>query len=231
MRVLGLIPARGGSKGVPRKNVRSLGGKPLLQYTADAALAARHLARVVLSTDDPEIAGIGRAIGLDVPFIRPAEFAQDSAPMFPVIAHALRHLEDSGDRFDAVCLLQPTTPFRTREDIDACIDLLVETGADTVITVLPVPPEHNPHWVYFRSEEGMLRLSTGEKTPIPRRQDLPPAFHREGSVYVTRCQTIERGTLYGPRVVGHVVDPATRVNIDDPRDWERAEALLRSQHG
>jgi len=227
LRTLGVIPARGGSKGVPRKNIRRLHGRPLLQYTAEAALRACLLERVVLTTDDAEVAEVGRRCGLEVPFLRPAELARDETPMLPVVQHALRHAEEGGERFDAVCLLQPTSPLRTAGQIDACVRLLAESGADSVVTVLPVPPEHNPHWVYFRGADGLLRLSTGEATPIGRRQDLPPAFHREGSVYVTRRDVVlEQGSLYGGRVVGYLLEPERSVNIDCMEDWERAEQLL-----
>ena len=225
--VLGLIPARGGSKGIPRKNVRPLGGKPLLQYTADAALASRRLTHVVLSTDDEEIARVGRACGLDVPFMRPAELADDSTPTLPVVHHALRWFASRGRIFDAVCLLQPTNPLRRADLIDRCIDQFDRSGADCVITVLPVPAEYNPHWVYLLAPDGSLRLATGEGAPIPRRQDLPPAFHREGSVYVSRSTTVlVSHTLFGDRVVGHVIDARESVNIDDPEDWARAEVML-----
>jgi CMP-N-acetylneuraminic acid synthetase len=226
-RVLGVIPARGGSKGVPRKNVKLLCGRPLLQYTVDAALASQGLSRVILSTEDHEIAEIGRRCGVEVPFIRPSELSSDETPMLPVVQHALRMLESAGDRFDAVCLLQPTNPLRRPEDIDACIDLLAQSGTDAVFTVLQVPAEYNPHWVYFRNRDGSLRLSTGEITPIPRRQDLPLALHREGSVYVTRRDVvIEGNSLYGSRTLGHPIDPERSVNIDSIDDWERAETLL-----
>ncbi|MFN8003891.1 MAG: acylneuraminate cytidylyltransferase family protein [Acidobacteriota bacterium] len=229
IRVLGLIPARGGSKGVPGKNIKLLAGKPLLAYTAAAALAAQHLSRVVLSTDDEQIAAVGRACGIEVPFLRPAELAQDHSPTLPVVQHALRTLEAAGEQFDAVCLLQPTNPLRRAVDIDACITLFEREQADSVVTVLPVPAEYNPHWVYFRAADGSLRLSTGESTPIPRRQALPPAFHREGSVYVTRRDVIlEENSLYGQRVLGVELDPARSVNIDTPDDWAHAEALLQT---
>lgn len=228
MRVLGLVPARGGSKGVPRKNVRPLGGRPLVAWTAEAALGARALARVVLSTDDADVAVAGRACGLEVPFVRPAELARDDTPTLPVVQHAVRQLEAGGDRFDAVCLLQPTSPFRTSADIDACVALLAE-GADTVLSVLPVPHEYNPHWVYVRGDGGALRLATGEAAPVPRRQALPPAFHRDGAVYVTRRDVVmEQGSLYGARVVGYETDPARAVNIDTPDDWARAERMVES---
>lgn len=227
MRVLGLIPARGGSKGVPRKNIKLLHGKPLLWYTAQAALGARRLGRVILTTDDEEIAAIGRECGLEVPFLRPAELAQDNTPTLPVAQHAVRMLEEAGDRFDALCLLQPTNPLRRREDIDACIELLESSDADAVATILPVPAEYNPHWVYFQEESGLLRLSTGEDAPIPRRQSLPPAFHREGSVYVVRRDILMKSnSFYGRRFKGYLLDPALSANIDTPEDWEQAERLL-----
>ncbi len=226
MRVLGIVPARGGSKGIPGKNVRPLGGKPLLVHTAEAALAARLLSRVVLTTDDERIAEVGRGCGLEVPFLRPAELAMDDTPTLPVLQHAVAELEKTGDRFDAVCLLQPTSPFRRAGDIDGCIELLESAGLDAVVSVLPVPPEHNPHWVYFREGDGLLRLATGEDQPIPRRQELPPAFHRDGSVYVTRRNVLMEGnSLYGRRLGGYLADSRS-VNLDTPADWERAERLF-----
>src|SRR5436309_10181726 len=225
-RVLGIITARGGSKGIPRKNIRLLGAKPVLQYTAEAALGAKRLARVILSTEDEEIAEVGRQCGLEVPFMRPAELARDDTPTLPVLQHAVYVLEQDGESYDAICLLQPTAPFRSSQDIDACIQLLAESGADCAMTVLPVPAEYNPHWVYFRNGDG-LHLSTGEETPISRRQMLPSAYHREGSVYVTRRDILmERNSLYGSRVAGHLVDASRSVNLDTPGDWERAETLL-----
>jgi len=224
---VGLIPARGGSKGVPRKNVRLLCGKPLLAYTAEAALAARRLDRVILSTDDEEIAGIGRQYGVEVPFLRPAELAGDDTPTLPVVQHTLSYLEERGEKYDAICLLQPTSPLRRSADIDACIDLLEERGADCVVTVLPVPPEHHPYWVYFQNESGWLQLTTGESEPVPRRQQLPPAFHREGSVYVTRRDVVmEMNSLYGVRVIGYPLYGKRSVNIDALSDWEEAENLI-----
>src|SRR5688572_9897282 len=123
-RVLGVVVARGGSKGVPRKNVRLLAGKPLLQYTAESALAARRLSRVILSTEDPEIADVGQRCGLEVPFVRPRELAADTTPGFLVVKHALQWMEDHAESFDALCLLQPTNPLRRSEDIDGCVELL-----------------------------------------------------------------------------------------------------------
>lgn len=227
MKVLGLVVARGGSKGVPRKNIRKLAGKPLLTYTAECAAKAQSLSRVVLSTEDAEIADVGKQAGLEVPFTRPAELARDDTPAFPVIRHAVEWLAKNGDPYDAVCLLQPTDPLRRPEDVDGCVDLLKTSGADCVISVLPVPLDYNPHWVYLRGDDGSLRLSTGEKQPIPRRQSLPPAFCRSGSVYAFKTDVVLRGdNIYGDRVMGYPVDPERTSNIDTLDDWERAERLL-----
>jgi CMP-N,N'-diacetyllegionaminic acid synthase len=231
MNVLGLIPARGGSKGVPNKNIRLLAGRPLLAYTAAAAQASQCLTRIILSTDDEQIARVGRDCGLDAPFLRPAELARDETPMLPVVQHAVRWLEARGERFDAVCLLQPTNPLRRAADIDRCIYLLELSEADAVVTTLAVPAEFNPHWVYLAGEDGWLRLSTGEAAPISRRQDLPRAFHREGSVYVTRRDVLmEQHSLYGAYLAGCELSPAHRVNIDTPEDWARAERLIAGMH-
>ena len=225
--VLGLVPARGGSKGVPRKNVRDLVGKPLLAYTAEAALGAATLARIVLSTDDAEIAAVGRRCGLDVPFMRPAELSRDDTPTLPVVQHALRELERMGDRYDAVCLLQPTSPLRSASLIDECVSRFVSERPDSVISVRPVPAEFNPHWVYFLDEDGSARLSTGERTPVVRRQDLPCAYHRDGAVYVTDCEVVKAGSLYGERVLAVVSPEGPTVNIDDEEDWRAAELAIR----
>lgn len=226
MRILGIVTARGGSKGVPGKNIKPLGGKPLLAWTAEAAHGAKSLTRTILSTDDPRIADVGRASGLDVPFMRPAELARDHSPTLPVLQHAVTTLEAAGDRYDAICLLQPTNPLRNAALIDACIEKFRACGADSLVTVLPVPAEYNPHWVYFE-RDGALQLATGEVAPIPRRQDLPRALHREGSVYLMRRDVlVEQGSLYGARVVGFEVDPAQSVNIDTLEDWARAEQIV-----
>ncbi len=226
VRVLGLVPARGGSKGIPRKNAKLLAGRPLLAYTADAALGARSLTRVVLSTDDEALAAIGRAAGLEVPFMRPPALAQDNTPMLPVIQHAVNEMQRLGAEYDAVCLLQPTHPLRSSALIDRCVELLCSHDCSAVMTVLSVPAAHNPHWVYVATVDGTLRLFTGAKEPVSRRQDLQPAYHREGSVYVTRTSVIREGSLYGGSLLGVEVDPLQSVNIDDETDWARAEQMI-----
>ncbi len=227
MRVLGIVTARGGSKGVPRKNIKLLGGKPLIGWTADAAARATKLARTVISTDDDEIAEVAREVGLEVPFIRPAALAEDTTPTLPVLQHVVTTLEAAGDRYDAICLLQPTNPLRTSAMIDGALELLERTGADSVVSVLPVPLDHHPFWAYIAAPNGELKLASGAAAPVTRRQDLPPAFHREGSIYAMRRDVlIDGNSLYGARTVGYPIDATTSVNIDTLEDWARAETLI-----
>lgn len=229
--VLGLVPARGGSKGVPRKNIRPLAGRPLLAYTAESARRSKRLTRVVLSTEDEEIARVGTELGLDVPFLRPMDLAGDTTPTLPVVQHAIQTLEQRGERFDAVCLLQPTDPLRSADDIDACIELLERTGADSVISILEVPDRYNPYWTFFMHDDHRLQLALGGPEPISRRQALPPAFHRSGSIYLTRCDVVLSGSLYGGHVVGWQAPADRAVNIDAEEDFVLAERILIESRG
>lgn len=212
---------------MPRKNAKVLGGKPLLAWTTEAALSTPEIDRVVLSTEDDEIASLGLGLGVEVPFARPAAIAADTTPMIDVVMHALAWADDAGEAFDALCLLQPTNPSRTVQDISGAISLLVDSGADTVFTTLEVPTEHHPYWAFVADRDGHLHLAGGGTEPAGRRQDLPLAFHREGSVYVTRTATLRsRRSLYGDHVEGYPIPADRSVNIDTPEDWSRAERLL-----
>lgn len=227
--VLGVIPARSGSKGIPGKNVRLLGKKPLLAYTASAARKSASLSRLLLSTDDPEIAEVGRAEGLEVPFLRPAELALDSTPMIDVVLHCIHWVQGQGEEYDAVCLLQPTSPLRSAQTIDHCISELWAHDADCVVSVRPVPPEYNPHWVYFADPDGQLCLSTGEGEPIPTRQQLPAAYHRDGSVFVARTHgVLARRSLYGERTIGVVSPEEEACDLDTEEQWELLQQRLKS---
>lgn len=230
MRVLGLIPARGGSKGVPRKNVCLVAGRPLIHYTARAALGAIEsgaLTRVILSTDDSEIAEIGRECGLEVPFIRPAALARDETPMLPVIQHAVRFLADAGDEYDAVCLLQPTNPLRCVSDIENAIQLLNETGADSVISFVRVGDKHPARMKLVDADGRVTNPPFAEAFEGQRRQDLPPLFLREGSIYLTRTPVLmEMGSLSGGDCRALTIPEARAVNIDSALDLILAERLL-----
>ena len=223
MRVLAIIPARGGSKGVPGKNIKLLGGKPLLQYTVERANESHLLTRCVLSSEDASIIATAEALGLEVPFIRPATLASDQAKSIAVVQHAVAYFEEQGVFFDAVCLLQPTSPFREKGFIDAAVAKFIQTGVDTLLSVLPVPHEYNPHWVFEENEIGNLFIATGEQEIISRRQELPKAFYRDGALYITKMKYIKEGTFYGSNMGYIESNPDLHVNIDTLSDWEKAE--------
>lgn len=226
MHVLGLIPAREGSKGVPGKNTRLLAGRPLLDYTARAAIESGVLDRVVLSTDSAAIAECGRRAGLEVPFMRPAVLAGDDTPMLSVIEHALGELDQHGWHADVVVLLQPTSPLRTAEHIRSAVELLRTTGADSVVGVVPLPLHLSPDYV-MRIEDGRLKPFLPDGARVIRRQDARPAYVRDGTVYAFRTDTLRRfGSIYGDDCRPLPIDPAESLSIDTPADWIAAERAL-----
>lgn len=228
MKVLGVIPARGGSKGVPRKNLADVNGRPLIAYTIDSALAASDLADVVVSTDDQEIATIAKACGARVPFVRPAHLAADDTPTIDVLVHLCQTLAEKGESYDAICLLQPTSPQRDDTLIDDCVEQFRNSQADALVTVASVPHHYNPHWVFWKADDGKLRLSTGEAEPIIRRQLLPPAFIRDGCIYITKTDVIvNKRSLYGESVVGF--ERPSGINIDTIEDLEAFRSYIGTQ--
>lgn len=223
LKVLGLIPARGGSKGVPNKNIRLLEGRPLIAWTIECARASGSLARLVVSTDSQTIADVALEYGAEVPFMRPADLASDTAGSLGVVRHCLDHLSEQGEHYDAVMLLQPTTPFRAVEDIDRAIEIMERQPCDSVVSMVPIPVEDHPHWAYLSTPEGYVPLANGESAPTSRRQDLPPAWRREGSIYLTRTHVVqELASLYGNRVALLEIDPNATVDINTEEDWQRA---------
>ncbi|MGH7793406.1 MAG: cytidylyltransferase domain-containing protein [Candidatus Binatia bacterium] len=228
MKVLGIVPARGGSKGIPRKNVIPLLGRPLLAYTATAARAAKLLTRTVLSTEDEEIARIGREWGLDVPFLRPPELAQDDTPAIPVLQHVVQRLERAGEVYDAVFILQPTNPLRRPEDIDGAIELLEKTGADSVISFVDVGEKHPARMKLITDEGKVIDPPFKEKFEGQRRQELLKLYLREGSVYVTqRGVLMERNSVQGRHCQAWIIPQERACNIDTPFDLFIAEQMLK----
>lgn len=226
MRILGLIPARGGSKGIPDKNRKVLNGKPLLEYTVEAALGAKSLVQVVFSSEDETLMRLAKSLGAAVPFVRPAALAQDSSGSLELVRHALQTLMEMGETYDAVCLLQVTNPFRTSKFIDEAVEKFKKSNMDSLISVLKVPHEYNPHWAFEVSKNGNLQIATGDTEIIKRRQDLPAAYYRDGSIYITKTEVIlKQNSLYG-KTIGYIEsDPTRHVNIDTMEDWDRAVAM------
>src|SRR5262249_54111774 len=226
MSVLGLVPARSGSKGVPGKNVRPLAGHTLLEYTARAARESGVLDRVILSTDSREIAEAGRRAGLEVPFMRPVALAADDTPMLLVIQHALTEVSGNGWLPDVVVLLQPTSPLRRPDHIRNAVSMLRDTIADSVVTVIEVPRHLSPDYV-MRIEGGRLKPFLPDGARVTRRQDARPAYARDGTVYAFRRSTIERtGGIYGDDCRPLLIDACDSLSIDSPADWDEAERLL-----
>jgi N-acylneuraminate cytidylyltransferase/CMP-N,N'-diacetyllegionaminic acid synthase len=222
----GVIPARGGSKGLPGKNLRKLGTLSLIGQAIASAREASLLTRFIVSTDSAEIAEEARRHGAEAPFLRPAEFATDQAGMLPVLQHAVRWLEASGGvRPDLIVTLQPTSPFRTGVEIDATIRKVIETGSDSAQTL----SEASYHPYFMKTLEGdrtVALFSEGHK--FVRRQDAPPVYQPSGAVYVTRYDTLmARGHILGEDNRGVVMDFEASVNIDTEWDFLLAELLLR----
>jgi CMP-N,N'-diacetyllegionaminic acid synthase len=225
--IIGLIPARGGSKSIPRKNLAVVAGRPLLAYTARAALGAARLDRVILSTDDAEIAEAGRALGLEVPFLRPAALAGDETAMLPVMRHALDFLAESGSTATALVLLQPTSPLRSAGHIDEAVELLLDSGAETVVSIVEVPHNFGPTSVMTRHADGSLTPFL-PGPPILRRQDKPRVFARNGpAILAVRGAVLRRGALYGEPTLGYCMSAADSLDIDEPDDLWLAEQHIR----
>lgn len=232
MRVLGIVTARSGSKGIPQKNIAPLLGKPLLAYTAQAALAAKRLDRTVLSTDDEEIAGVGRQWGLEVPFLRPPELARDDTPTVPVLQDVVRKLEGQGEFYDAILTLQPTNPLRRPEDIDGAIDLLERTGADSVISFVDVGEKHPARMKWIDDQGKVQDPPFAEATEGLARQQLQKLYLREGSIYLTRRDVLmNQSSLKGSDCRAWIVSEERACNIDTPFDLFLAEQLLKRSNG
>jgi CMP-N-acetylneuraminic acid synthetase len=228
MRVLGIVTARGGSKGIPRKNIVPLLGKPLLAYTAEAALSAKLLTSTVLSTEDEEIARVGREWGLAVPFLRPTELAQDDTPTIPVVQDAVRKLEARGEGYDAVLILQPTNPLRRPSDIDGSIELLEASGADSVISFVDVGEKHPARMKFVGPEGRVINPPFAEEFEGQRRQELPRIYLREGSIYLTRRAILMEGNSVQGRDCRAWIIPQERYcNIDTPFDLFVAGKMLK----
>ncbi len=227
--ICGVVPARGGSKGVPGKNVRTLLGRPLICRTIQAAQASTELGRLLVSTDDDEIASISREAGAEVPFKRPAEISGDASTTFEVLRHAVMWVEQQSQvRIDAVVTLQPTSPFRRAEHIDAAIRLWRESGAPSVISVCRA--EHSPYWM--GQLEGNLFLPLlGEVHRHPQRQALPDVFRLNGAVYVTSRKTLlEEGRILGEGTRAIVMTEDESLDIDTELDFTIGE-LIAARNG
>mgnify|MGYP000856276610 CR=1 FL=1 len=231
MSIVAIIPARGGSVRISRKNLAPCAAKPLLAWTAEAACGARTVDYALLSTDDTEIAATGRELGLEVPFLRPGELANSAAEMLGVLRHSLEWLRANLEgEIEALVLLQPTSPLRTARHIDEAVADLRRTGAETVVSVTPVPHQFHPLKALRLTEDGLETYLADAPEPGLGTGGMPPAYGRNGpAVLVTRPSVIERGKLYGRPCLPYVMPPEASIDIDEPLDLTIAECLLMSR--
>lgn len=231
--VLGIIPARGGSKGVPRKNIKPLLGKPLIAYTIEEAFKSRYIKRLIVSTDDEEISEVAKAYGADVPFLRPSDLAEDHVTDLPVFQHALKYLRQTeGYRPNIIAHLRPTAPLRTHDHIDQGIELLVSSRADSVRSVC-IAPKHPCKMWKFEGQDivpFLPKAICGEEAYNLPRQSLPSVYIQNGSVDVAWWNTImEKNSMTGKRIVGMLMKTEDSVNIDTEVDFLVAEVLLKKR--
>lgn len=221
MSLLAIIPARGGSKGIPRKNIRPLCGKPLIAWSIEAALQAAGVDRVIVSTEDEEIAEVARAHGADVPFLRPRELAADDTPGIAPVLHALEQLPGYRD----VLLLQPTSPLRTAADIEGILAARAMANAPAAVSV--VEAAQSPYWMYRLDARQQLVNLMG-MPPATRRQDLPTAYALNGALYVADTEWLQRTkTFLAEATTGYVMPAERSADIDTPLDWKWVEFIMK----
>jgi len=224
LKIIAIIPARGGSKGIPRKNIKLLNDKPLIAYSIEAALKSRRVNRVIVSTEDREIAEISKRYGAEV-IDRPKELARDDSPTIDAILHALGLLEKSEYIPDVVVLLQPTSPLRNAEDIDNAIELFLSNDCESVVSVCEI--ERSPYWS-FKIENGYLKPIFGGNYVKMRRQDLPKAYMPNGAIYIATPETLRKyKSFYCPKTVPYIMPLERSVDIDNEIDFMLAALIMK----
>ncbi len=223
--ILAIIPARGGSKGIPRKNIIPLAGKPLIAWTIEEARKSKYIDRLILSSDNPEIMAVARKWGCEVPFRRPAALSTDSSPSIDAILHAIEMI---GEDYDYMVLLQTTSPMRSCKDIDGAIEKCISSGADTCVSV--TEPKKSPFWTYRTDAKG--RLVPLIRTRLAsRRQDLPQAYCLNGAIYVAKIKRLLKSkTLIGKNTVPFVMGETNSIDIDSRFELDIADFIIRKFH-
>ena len=231
MNILAIVPARGGSKGIPGKNMVDLNGKPLMQYTFDAAKESKYIDRILLSTDDEKFAEFGRSQGIEVE-MRPEELATDTAVMKDVINYHLDRLAEKGYTPDIFILLQPTSPLRTAQHIDEALKLLIEDEtADAIVSVMDMPHQYLPMKIMKLDDSGALKFYQEDGEKYTTRQALPHLYARNGAaIYAVYTDVYRKtGSLYGTRCLPYVMEEEDSVDIDKPFDLFLADCILKSR--
>ncbi|UAB86173.1 acylneuraminate cytidylyltransferase family protein [Zunongwangia sp. SCSIO 43204] len=226
MNIIGIIPARGSSKGIPGKNIKTLCHRPLIAFTIESALESNYLTKVFLNSEDEHILQEGENYTIEN-YKRPFQLAQDDTTSIAVIKEQLENLIKEDQNIDAICLLQPTTPFRRKNLIDDAITKFKAGNYDSLISVREIPHEYNPYWS-FSDRDGTLELTVERKQIVSRRQDLPKTYHRDGAIYITKTEVIlEKSSFFGNKTgfIDTTEDPY--VNLDTMEDWIKAEELIK----
>lgn len=224
--VLAIILARGGSKGIPGKNIKKIRGKPLIAYSIEAAQKAKYITRIVLSTDDEAIARVAEDYGAEVPFLRPPELATDKAKSNDAIIHALKWLNDNeGYQPDYIVLLQPTSPLRRGEDIDKAMRKLIQVDADSLVSICEV--DKSPYWMRIIDGEGYLQPFIKSDKEYSSRQDLPDIYVLNGAIYIAKRDIfLQNGGFMSDKTLPYIMPRERSVDIDDMLDWKLTELLL-----
>jgi CMP-N-acetylneuraminic acid synthetase len=223
--VLAIIPARGGSVGIPKKNIKNLNGKPLIAYTIEQALKSKQINKLIVSTDDLEIAEVSMKIGAEVPFYRPKNLSKSESPSVDLVLHAINELEKMGHFFSTVCLLQPTSPYRPDGIIDVAIKQFKKSDSKSMVSIRKIPDHFHPYWS-FTNKNGKLQSLTAGVTPT-RRQDLPIVYHRDGAIYLVDVDFVkEFKTLLSEDLDGFEIESPELINIDNLDDWHIAEKYI-----
>ena len=222
-KILGIIPARGGSKGIPHKNIVNLCGKPLISYTIEAGLKSNYIDYLMVSTDDNEIASLSKELGAQIPFLRPKELASDKAKTLDAILHATNNLYDMGMVFDDLVLLQPTQPLRTAEDIDRAIEKYFENGCKDLASVSEV--DDNPILIRFIKNDELIPILNTSSTC--RRQDMPKYYRVNGCIYINNIRNLNGNTSFNDNIIPYIMKKEHSIDIDDYFDLEVAGLYLK----
>lgn len=226
--ILTLIPARGGSKGIPQKNIKLFNNKPLIAWTINCALESNYRSRVIVSTDDQKIADISLSYGAEVPFLRPEELARDETPTVEVVNYTINKLRQNENYFpDLIMLLQPTSPLRKATDIDQCIEIMQNKDVEAVVSLKEV--SEIPYWMQVINEEGFIRDLFEEGKQFSRRQDVPKIYMPNGAIYLIKAETLlEKNTFSPEKSLGYIMPKDRAIDIDDETDFMIAEFLMKN---
>lgn len=226
-KILAIIPARGGSKGITRKNIKELNRKPLIAYTIEAAKKSKYIDKIVVSTEDEEIAKISESFGANVPYLRPGELAKDDTPGLDPILHCIQWHKDNSENYDYAMCLQCTSPMRTVQQIDEAIDRLINSDYDALVSVCE--SEISPYWMK-KVEDGILKDFVEEAPFYARRQDMPKVYRLNGAIYIAKTEMlINLKTWYSEKTLPYIMDNITSTDIDNLLDFKFAEFLMKEK--